>query len=425
MQVSVEAGEGLERKVTVQIPAETVEMEVNNRLNSMKNTVRMDGFRPGKVPLKVIRQQYGGRVLQEVASELMQQTFQEAVVQENLQPAGEPVIAAKELNLGQEMEYTATFEVYPTVELKPVSDISIEKISASVEDSDVDKMLETLRKQRLGWKEVDRASAEGDRTTVDFVGRIDGEEFEGGSSRGMSIVIGANTMIPGFEEKLTGLEKGAETTFTIPFPDDYSAAHLAGKEAEFSITVQKVEAPELPEVDEEFAKLFGVTEGGVEALRKEVAENMRRELDKAIRQKTKLAVMDALLALNPVDVPMAIVKQEAETLRKQMEAESGGKPSDEDVMADATRRVQLGMLLAEVAKLSALQVDPARVTERIDEMASDYEDPEEFKQYYASNPQLMRGVETLVMEDMVVDWIVEQAQVTEKACSFDELMNPR
>lgn len=425
MQVSVEAGEGLERKLTVQIPAETVEMEVNNRLNSMKNTVRMDGFRPGKVPMKVIRQQYAGKVLQEVAGELMQRTFQDAMAQENLQPAGDPVISAKDLNLGDAMEYTATFEIYPVVELAPVTDIKIEKQVAGVEESDIDNMVETLRKQRMDWVSVERAAEENDRITIDFTGKIDGEAFDGGSGTDMPVVIGSGSMIPGFEENLKGLSVSDEKTFTVSFPADYAAENLAGKDAEFSITVKKIEAPELPEVNEEFAKAFGVENGGVESLRKEIQDNMERELGKVLRVDIKNKVMDALLELNPVDVPSAIVKQEAETLKQQTEAEQPGSGRDvESYMEDAKRRVQLGILLAEVAKISALQVDAARVQERIAEMARDYEDPDEFTRYYASNPQLMRGVETLVMEDMVVDWIVEQAQVTEKGTTFEALMNP-
>jgi len=424
MQVSVAAGEGLERVLTIQVPAETVETEVNNRLNSLKGSVKIDGFRPGKVPMKVIKQQYASKVLLEVSQELMQRSFRDAVSQENLQPAGDPVISAEDLALGQEMKYTATFEVYPEVELKPVADLSVEKSIAAVTDSDVDEMLETLRKQRSSWATADRASADGDNVTIDFVGTVDGEVFEGGSAKGVPVVIGAGSMIAGFEENLAGLSAGDESSFKVTFPDDYATKDLAGKEAEFAITVHKVEAPELPEIDEEFASLFGVTEGGVDALRKEVASNMSRELDKAMRAHLKNSVMDALIKINPIDVPTAVVRQEAETLKQQMDAEKPSGRSVESLLDEGKRRVQLGILLAEVAKLSALQVDPAKVSERIEEMGRDYEDPEEFSRYYANNPQLMRGVETLVMEDMLVDWMVEQAQVTEKNLSFQELMNP-
>jgi len=426
MQVSVEAGEGLERKMTVQVPAETVESEVNNRLNSLKNTVRMDGFRPGKVPLKVIKQKYSGAILQEVASELMQRTFREALTQENLNPAGDPEIQTKDLALGQAMEYTATFEVYPEVTLAPVADLSIEKIEASVEAADVDKLIETLRKQKSGWVEVDRASADGDRISIDFVGTIDGEKFDGGSANDMPMVLGAGQMIPGFEEKLTGLKASEETTFKVPFPEDYAAKELAGKEAEFAVTVKKVEEAKLPEIDEDFAKAFGVKSGDTDQLKAEIQENMQRELNKRLRALLKENTMQALIDANPVDVPSATVAQEAETLKKQAEMQNpGSKLSVDAFIDDARRRVQLGMILAEVAKLSSLNINAEMVKARIEEMSRDYEDPAEFVNYYMSNQQLLRGVETLVMEDAVVDWVTEQATVTSKSSSFDEVMNPQ
>lgn len=424
MQVSVEAGEGLERKLTVQVPAETVEMEVNNRLNSLKNTVRIDGFRPGKIPFKVIKQKYSGAVLQEVAGELMQSTFRDAVTQESLRPAGDPVIQAQDLVLGQVMEYTATFEVYPEVALTPVADISIEKIEASVEDSDVDNMIEVLRKQKMDWSEVDRVSADGDRISIDFVGTLDGEKFDGGSANDMPMELGSGQMIPGFEENLIGLKTSDETTFKVSFPDDYASKDLAGKEAEFAVTVKKVEQAKLPEVDEEFAKTFGVESGDIEQLRSEISANMNRELSKRLRTLLKEKVMDAIIIANPVDVPAATVVEEAETLKKQSEVQNPGSSLSVDAfMEDAKRRVQLGMLLAEVAKTSSLNIDAGMVKTRIEEMAKDYDDADEFVRYYMGNQELLRGVETLVMEDAVVDWIAEQASVSIKNSNFDEVMN--
>lgn len=425
MQVSVEAGEGLERKVTVQVPAETVELEVNNRLNSLKNTVRIDGFRPGKVPLKVIKQKYSGTILQEVAGELMQKTFREAITQENLNPAGDPVIQAQDLVLGQVMEYTATFEVYPELELAPVADLSIEKTEASVEDADVDNMIDVLRKQKMDWTEVGRASANDDRISIDFVGTVDGEKFDGGSASDMPMVLGAGQMIPGFEEKLTGLKAAEETSFKVPFPEDYAAKELAGKEAEFAVTVKKVEEPKLPEVDEEFAKAFGVESGDVKQLKSDIKANMERELERKLRTVLKGNVMDALVAANAIDVPSAVVQQEAETLKKQTEVQTPGSNLSVDVfLADAKRRVQLGIILSEVAKVSDLKMDADMVKERIEEMAKDYDDPDEFVRYYMGNQELLRGVETLVMEDKVVDWIAEQASITVQNSNFDEVMNP-
>ena len=425
MQVSVEAGEGLERKVTVQVPAETVELEVNNRLNSLKNTVRIDGFRPGKVPLKVIKQKYSGTILQEVAGELMQSTFREALTQENLNPAGDPQIQAEDLILGQVMEYTATFEVYPKVELTPVADLAVEKIDAIVEDADVDNMIDVLRKQKMDWAEVDRVSANEDRITIDFVGSVDGEKFDGGTANDMPMVLGAGQMIPGFEEKLSGLKASEEATFKVSFPDDYAAKDLAGKEAEFAVTIKKVEEPKLPEINEDFAKAFGVESGDVGQLKSEIKANMERELGRRLRTLSKEKVMDALINANPVDVPSAIVAQEAETLKKQTEVQAPGSDRTLDsFMDDAKRRVKLGMVLAEVAKISALNINADMVKSRIEEMAKDYDDADEFIRYYMSNQELLRGVETLVMEDAVVDWVAEQATVTAINSSFDEVMNP-
>ena len=410
MQVSVEAGEGLERKLTVQVPAETVEMEVNNRLNSLKSTVRLDGFRPGKIPLNVIKKKYSGAVLQEVAGELMQRSFRDAITQENLTPVGDPVIDAQDLVLGQVMEFTATFEVYPEVELKPVTDLTIEKTEASVEDGDVDNMIDTLRKQKMDWSEVDRASANDDRISIDFVGTIDGEKFDGGSATDMPMVIGAGQMIPGFEEKLTGKKAAEKVTFKVPFPDDYAAKELAGKEAEFAVTVKKVEEPKLPEIDEAFAKAFGVESGDTTQLKSDIKANMERELSRRLRSLLKEGVMNALVEKNPVEVPSATVMQEAEALKTQTEAQTPGSNLTVDAFVDdAKRRVQLGMILAEVAKISDLKIDMDMVKARIEEMGQDYDDPSEFIQYYMNNQELLRGVETLVMEDLVVDWVADQA----------------
>jgi len=425
MQVSVEAGEGLERKLTVQVPAETVETEVNNRLNSIKSTVRIDGFRPGKVPFKVVKQKYSGTILQEVAGELMQKTFKEAVTQENLQPAGEPVIETQSLALGQAMEYTATFEVYPELTLSPVADLSIDKIEASVEDSDVDKMIDVLRKQKMDWSEVDRAAANEDRISIDFVGTVDGEKFDGGSANDMPLVLGAGQMIPGFEEPLVGLKVGDETTFKVSFPEDYASTELSSKEAEFSITVKKLEESKLPEIDEAFAKAFGVESGDVEQLKTDIKANMTRELERKLHTMLKGDVMSALIAANAIDVPNAIVQQEAEALKKQTEVQTpGSNLAVETFMDDAKRRVQLGMILAEVAKTSEIQIDADMIKQRVEDMAQDYDDPDEFVNYYMGNQELLGGIQTLVMEDKVVDWIIEQASLNAKSSSFDEVMNP-
>ncbi len=424
MQVSVETGEGLERKLKVQVPAETVDAQVESRLKSMQSRVKVDGFRPGKVPFSVVKQRYSTQVFQEVAGEVMQNTFRDAVTQESLRPASAPSIEPISFELGQPLEYVATFEVYPEVELAPVSELKIEKLSAEIEDKDVDNLLETLRKQKAGWTEVDRPSEEGDRVTVSFKGSIDGELFEGGSAENVPLVLGSGSMIPGFEEQFVGLAKDGEATVKITFPEDYSASELAGKPAEFAVSVSKVEAPELPALDDAFAKEFGVEEGGMDKLREDVRNNMQRELDNRIGLDLKTKVMDKLLEANPIEVPKAIVQEEAEALKKQASSQQTGEPSAEALASEAERRVKLGMILSDLVKVSELKVDRAKVDERIETMAKDYEQPGEFVNYYKSNPQLLQGIESMVVEDMVVDWVVDQAKISTVKSSFDEIMKP-
>jgi len=385
--------------------------------------VKIDGFRPGKVPLKVVKQHYGDQVFQEVAGELIQNAFREALTQENLHPAADPAISTDGIKQGEPLEFTATFEIYPEVELAPVAGLKLDKIKSSVTDADIDNMIETLRKQRSSWNEVDRAAGDGDRVVVNFKGMIDGEAFDGGSAESVPVIIGSGAMIPGFEDNLRGLKAKDTTTFKVNFPDDYQAEHLAGKEAEFEVDLKAVEESSLPEVDEEFARAFGVEDGGTESLRDDIRGNMERELEGRIRVEMKNAVMDQLIENNPIDVPAAIVQQEAETLQKQTAAQlPGSEQPVESYISEATRRVKLGLILAEAVKTAAIQPDADKVRERVEVMAKDYEDPDEFVRYYQSNPQLLRGIETLVMEDMVVDWVVDQADVNETERSFDDLM---
>lgn len=425
MQVSVETGEGTERTLKIQVPAETLNQEVENRLKSMSGNVKIHGFRPGKVPLKVVKQHYGTQIFQEVAGEMIQNTFRDALTQENLNPAGDPVINAQSMQLGEPLEYTATFDVIEPITLSPISDIKLERLEAEVLDADVDDMIETLRKQRLSWNEEDRAAEDGDKVTISFKGTVDGEPFAGGDAENVPVVIGSGSMIPGFEDQLTGLSKAGNTTIKTKFPDDYNAEEFAGKDVEFSVEVQKVESPTLPDVDEEFVKVFGVEDGNVETLKQEINANMRRELDNRIRTDLKMKVMDQLIENNQLDVPGSIVQEEAQALQKQTAAsmQTAEQPI-ESFISDATRRVKLGIILAEVAKTAQLTVDPDMVKNRVELMSSDYSDPAEFVKHYYSNPELLRSVENLVMEDAVVDWIVNGAAVTNVKTTFKELTNP-
>lgn len=428
MQVSVEQTGSLERKVTVQVPAERVEDEVTNRLRNLARRVRMDGFRPGKVPFKVVKKRYDGQVRGEVLSELVQQTLAEALRQENLQPAGGPRIEPKRMEPGQALEYSAVFEVYPKIELASLENAEIEKPTAEVADADVDKMLDKLRTQRATWNEVDREAREGDQVIVNFEGSIDGEVFSGGKGEQVPIVLGSGSMIEGFEAQLEGAKSGDHRTVEVRFPDDYRAQEVAGKDAKFEVDLIKVSEPVLPELDDDFARAFGVAEGGADALRTEVRGNMERELEQKLRARTKEQVLERLREANDIEVPKALVDEEITRLMAQA---TGKRPEElkglnlpREVFEDRARqRVALGLLIGEVIKANELQLDAERVRETLERVASSYEDPEEVKQAYRKNPSLRNDLEAHVMEDQVVELLLGQMKVKEKQMAFDEVMN--
>ena len=428
MQVSLETGEGLERKLTIQVPAEMVDKEVESRLNSMKSRVKVDGFRPGKVPLKVVKQQYGAQVHQEVIGDVMQTSFHDAVVQENLKPAGMPSIEPKTMKMGEPLEYIATFEVYPEVDLADFSSLEIERTKSEVNDADVETMIETLQKQRTTYDVVERASQDGDQITISFEGFVDGEAFEGGKAESVPVVIGSGSMIPGFEDALIDKAAGEEFSFEVTFPEDYHAENLKGKPATFETKVVSVAEAKLPEIDEEFAKAFGVADGSVEQLRKDIRENMERELKNKLESLLKNSVMDAVLKANEIDVPKALIDDEAANLQKQMseqgQLQAGMSLPKELFEGEAKRRVSLGLLIGEIVNKAEIKVEADKVKEKIDEIASTYEDPQQVVDHYKNNPQMMSSIEALVMEEMVVDWIADQAKVTEVEKGFQELMQP-
>ena len=432
MQVSVETTQGLERRLTISVPAETVDVEVNNRLRQVSKTQRINGFRPGKVPPSVIQKRYGKSVRQEVAGEIMQRSFVDAIVAEKINPAGRPSFVAKSNEDGKELKFEATFEIYPEVELKNLEKIAVERPDVEVSESDLDEMFETLQKQHQTWKENKRKTKKGDKLTLDFTGRVDGKEFEGGKAEGFELELGAGRMIPGFEKEITGMKAGEEKTIKVTFPDDYHAENLKGKEAEFDIVVHKTEGASLPKVDEEFAKLFGIEEGGVEALREEVSKNMARELTQAVKAKVKEQVINGLLESHDVDLPSALVAQEIDVLRKQAMQRFQGQmdpknlpelPSDM-FKEQAERRVKIGLLLGEVIKVNELKVDNTKVDELIATAASAYEDPKEVIEYYANNKELMQQMQNVALEEQAVDFLVEKAQVKNKKATFKDIMNP-
>jgi trigger factor len=432
MQVSVETLEGLERKLTITVPAETVNVEVKNRLRQIAKTQRINGFRPGKVPTKVIEKRYGKGVRQEVIGELMQRQFFEAVIAEKITPAGRPEFVERTPEGSEDVVFDATFEVYPEIEVKGVEDIKVERPVVEVTEADVDEMFETLRNQHKTWKENKRKSKKGDKLTIDFVGRVDGEEFDGGKAEDFELELGSNRMIPGFETEIIGMKAGEEKTIKVTFPEDYHAENLKGKEAEFDIKVKKTEGPVLPEVDEEFAKLFGIEEGGVEALRAEVKKNMERELKQTIKAKVKEQVIEGLLEANDVDLPKALVAQEIDVLRQQALQRFAGQfdPKNapelpaEMFEEQAKRRVKVGLLLGEVIKQNDIKVDEDKVRELIETAASAYEDPQEVINYYMSNKELHQQMQNVALEEQAVDFLASKAKTEDKTLSFKELMNP-
>ena len=430
MQVSVETTSGLERRMTVGIPAERIENEVNKRLQQTAGRARIDGFRPGKVPMSVIRKRFGASARQEVIGEVIQSSFYEAVVQEKLNPAGAPSVEPKELDEGKDFEYIATFEVYPEVTLADFADIAVERIESEVTDADLDKMLDTLRQQHTSYEAVERAAEDGDQLTIDFTGRIDGEAFQGGTASGSKLVLGSGQMIPGFEDGLVGATAGETRTVSVTFPEDYQNLDLAGKAAEFEIIVHEVAAAELPELNEEFFARFGVEQGGLEDFRAEVRKNMERELRQAIKGKTKTQVMDGLLKINEIDVPKALVSSEIDRLREQAVQQFGGANIDPSQLPaelfeeQAKRRVSLGLVVAEIVKQNDIKPDNDRVRAMVEELASAYQEPEQVVNWYMQNEQQLAEIQSVVLEEQVVDTVLQKAKVTDKTVSYEDAVKP-
>jgi trigger factor len=431
MQVSLETTSGLERRLTVGVPAEQVESEVENRLKQAARNVSIKGFRKGKVPMSVVKQRFGAGIRQEVVGDVISRSFYAAVQKENVKPAGQPSIQPKQLAAGKDLEYIATFEVYPSVALSDLSAFELTSFKAEVTEADVDNMIEVLRKHQATWSVVDRAAADGDQVNINFVGTKDGVEFAGGKSDNHSLVLGSKSMIPGFEEGIVGLKAGDEKVISVTFPEDYQAEELKGAAAQFAITVNSVSEAQLPELKKEFFQKFGVEKGGEKQFRKEVKANMDRELANALKAKVKVQVMDALIASHTTDVPKALVANEIQVLRNQMLQRFGGQQQNFDVKSllpdtmlqdEASRRVTLGLIVGEIVKSAKLKPDAKRVKAMIEEIASTYQEPKEVVEYYSSNQELMAGVESAVLEDQVVDHILAQAKVSAVETSYDEII---
>jgi trigger factor len=426
MQVSLTATGGLERRLEVAIPASQVDGEVAQRLNRISRTARLKGFRPGKAPLAVIRQQYGEQVQSEVINDLMRASFSEAVQREKLNPAGGPRIEPISIAPGADIKYAAVFEVLPEVKLKPLSDLTIEKPVATVADADLDAMIDTLRKQRPVFNEVARAAVANDRVSVDFVGRIDGTEFDGGAGDNVQIVIGAGRVMKEFEDALLGAMTGDSREFTATFASDHTNAKLAGKTANFSVKIGKVEEQLPAALDEEFAKSFGIPDGNIESLRTEVRANMERELAEAVRLKLRTQVLEALYTSNPLELPRQLVDEQIQELQVEMLRRAGVRdakqlPPREPFEQPARRRVALSLLMSELVRSANLKVSRESVQEKVNDLASTYSNPEEVRRAYLQNADTMRQIEAQVLEQQAIDWVLGQVKVTETPASFSEL----
>ncbi len=430
MQVTVETTEGLERHLTITVPADNIEKAVTAELNKIAKTRRFDGFRKGKVPLKMVSRMYGKAVRQDILGEVMQRHFIEAIIKEKINPAGAPTFAPIKAEEGQDLIFKATFEVYPEIVLKDLETISVEKPTAEVKDEDVLEMLETLRKQQANWTEVDAAAEATSRVVMDFLGTIDGEAFEGGKAENFPLAMGQNRMIPGFEDGILGKKAGDEFTIEVAFPEDYHAENLKGKAAQFEIKLHKVEAQELPELNEEFISRFGIAENTIDGLKAEVRKNMERELKQVIKNRIKEQVINGLVETNAFDVPSALIDQEVNVLRQQAAQRFGGDMKNTPELPrelfeeQAKRRVMVGLLLGEVIKTHELKVDEERVTALITEMSSAYEDPNEVVEYYQKDQRLMENMRNLALEEQAIEAVLEKAVVSQKEHKFTELMNP-
>jgi trigger factor len=434
MQVSIENSGVLERRMSVALDEPMVAEKIKERLQQIGRSARIDGFRPGKAPAKVIERQFGPRVRNEVLGELLRSSFSEALQEHQLRPVADPVFDPVDAEPGSGLSYTATFEVYPAITLNPVEQLALKRPVCEIGAADVDRMIDVLRQQHATWTPVERAAADGDQLILDFKGRLDGAEFERGSATDFELVLGAGRMIEGFEAGLAGAMAGDGRTLSLTFPADYPAAELATKPVEFDVTVKTVSERVLPGLDDSFFEKFGITEGGLEVFRKEVEENMQRERDRALQRSFATHVMAELKSANNIELPKAMVQNEA--LRMQMEGkrnlmmrgmdvESMPLPGPEVFEPQAQERVKLGLLMAEIIKTAGVTAQPAKVRAMVESMAAGYEQPEEMVKWYYSDPRRLQEIEAMCLEEEAVGWIVSKASVMDESISFDDLMNPR
>ncbi len=427
---AVAAQNALERRIDMTVSVADIDRDVEVRLKKLSRTVKMAGFRPGKVPMKIVAQQYGSQARSEAIGAAVEKAFGDKVREQQLRVAGYPRIEAKDAAAANELQFSAVFEVYPEIALGDVSAREIERPALTVGEAEVDKTIEVLRKQRTAYVPADRPVAAGDRLVIDFTGRRDGEVFAGGEARDFTMMAGAGKMLPEFEAAVLGMKAGESKTFDLTFPADYHAKELAGAAVQFDVTVKSVDMPKLPEVDADFAKALGVADGDVAKMRAEVKANLEREVKKRLQARVKSQVMDALLAVNPIDVPKALVEAEAHQMAQVAlhDLESRGM-SSKNVPVEpswftegAQRRVRLGLIVSEVVKANNLSAKPEQVRAIVDDFAETFEDPAEVVRWYYSQPQRLAEAEALAIENNVVEWVLSKAKVADKTVTFDELM---
>ncbi len=433
MTVTVETLEKLERKITLTLPADVIQTEVSNRLKRLARDVEMDGFRPGKVPMNVVAQRYGYSVHYEVMNDKVGEAFAVAANEAKLRVAGQPKITEKEGAPEGQLAFDAVFEVYPEVKINDLTTAEVEKVSAEVDEAAIDRTVEILRKQRrtFAQRAQDQAAQDGDRVTINFEGKIDGEPFEGGKAEGFQFIVGDGQMLKEFEDAVRGMKSGESKTFPLAFPADYHGKDVAGKTADFLVTVNKIEAANLPEINADFAKSLGITEGTVEGLRADIRKNLEREVKFRLQARNKAAVMDALIAAAELDLPKSVVQAELDRMVEGARADlkqRGVKDADKAPIPEelfrpqAERRVRLGLIVAELVRANELYAKPEQIKAHIDELAASYEKPADVVRWYQGDNRRMAEVEAIVVENNVAEFVLSKAKITDKALAFDELM---
>jgi len=430
MEISVDTKKGLERHLTITIPADRIEQDILEELGRLSKTAKLKGFRPGKVPLDVLKLQYGESVRVEVLEKLMKSSLFEALQKENLNPAGMPAIIDVKDSSGEPLEFVASFEVYPEIKLANMEKVTIERPVAEITDADFEKMLTSIQQQHSDWVDVDRASKDGDKVIIDFEGTIDGVAFEGGQAQEFPVEIGSGQMLKEFDKALNKVKVNSEVEAKVNFPKDYHGSDVAGKKAIFKITVKKVQEPVLPELNDEFVKRID-EKATLESFKDDVKKNMERELDRTIKSRIKNAVMDKLLEKNGIDLPKALLDRQIDALRKQALSQFQGMTEPDkmpEIPADileeqATKQVSLGLLIAEFVKEHEIKVDEDRVRQTIDELAKSYQDPEQVVRWYYGNKDRLQEMEFSVLEEQVVDKLLEMAKIKDKSMTYDELVN--